>query len=282
MLRPARHLACLAVVMLLPVARAWAHPGWGLVRDSVRGTVYYTDLVQVWQIDRDGRRTIAVPDVHTHELRLDRLGVLHGEDAEFVGGSRFRVRTWRREVDGRVVLSAWADGGRAEAGFVADGSGAHYWASCDAVRDRCVIKRRLPNGRVDTAAGGRTFARPLNFLAEHPDGSVLVADGADIGRLTPSGVALLYRGVTRDRGRFAIMGMTAARDGMLWVAAAGDSAVLRIVPGGRIETVERSRGPWIPSAVLPVADGRWTMEYDGARCRVRFTPLRGRERVYGD
>jgi hypothetical protein len=274
--------ACLVgLALLLPISPAAAHPGWGLVRDATRGVVYYTDLVQVWQIDRRGVRTIAVADVHTHELLLDQRGVLHGEDQEFVGGSRFRVRVWRREVDGRVIHGPWADGGRADAGFVTDGRNARYWASCDAARDRCVIKRRDATGRIDTAAGGHFFARPLNFLTSHPDGSVLVADGADIARLTPGGVTVLHRAVTRDRGRFAIMGMTVTTDGTIWLAAAGDSSVVRIRPDGVRELVERVRRPWIPSAVLPVSDGRYTMEYDGARCRVRFTPVRGPERVYG-
>jgi hypothetical protein len=48
-----------------------AHPNSSLVRDTVRDIVYYSDLQHVWQIDREGRRTVAVRDVHTHYLRLD-------------------------------------------------------------------------------------------------------------------------------------------------------------------------------------------------------------------
>jgi len=44
---------------------ALAHPGVGIVVDS-RGNVFYTDLEQVWMIDRAGRRSVTVPNVHSH------------------------------------------------------------------------------------------------------------------------------------------------------------------------------------------------------------------------
>ena len=44
--------------------------------------IYYTDLQRVYRIDANGERSVAVPDVHTHELRLDDPGNLYGEDLE--------------------------------------------------------------------------------------------------------------------------------------------------------------------------------------------------------
>lgn len=47
-----------------------AHPPVGIVMDR-SGVVYYSDLERVWKIEPDGRKTVAVPDAHTHELDLD-------------------------------------------------------------------------------------------------------------------------------------------------------------------------------------------------------------------
>ena len=56
-----------AAALLLTRFLATAHPGVGLVEDS-RGNVYYTDLVHVWKISPDGRKTIAVRNAHTQRL----------------------------------------------------------------------------------------------------------------------------------------------------------------------------------------------------------------------
>ena len=61
-----------------------AHPSIGLVSDS-RGNIYYTDLVHVWKITPDGERSIAVKDVHTHELYIDDIDDLYGEHEWYEG-----------------------------------------------------------------------------------------------------------------------------------------------------------------------------------------------------
>jgi len=92
---------CLLIVLLvlgLPLRRAAAHPGTGIVRDR-RGNVYYTDLVHVWRITRAGHKSVVVHNVHTHELAIDSLGNLYGEDSRYLssgeGDDRYRHRVWR-------------------------------------------------------------------------------------------------------------------------------------------------------------------------------------------
>lgn len=52
-----------------------AHPPVALVMDR-GGNVFYSDLERVWMIAPDGRKSVAVPGVHTHELGLDAEGNL--------------------------------------------------------------------------------------------------------------------------------------------------------------------------------------------------------------
>ena len=61
-----------------------AHPGIGIVMDN-EGNVYYTDLTHVWKIPKEGKLTIAVENVHTHELYLDSNGNLYGEHEWYNG-----------------------------------------------------------------------------------------------------------------------------------------------------------------------------------------------------
>jgi sugar lactone lactonase YvrE len=273
--------ALLAATLAAAPRRAGAHPGWGVVRDAA-GNVYYTDLAHVWRVDARGRRSIVVRDVHTHELMLDSAGALYGEHAEFLGGDRFRHRVWRRTRDGRVedVVPRRA-GYRDGYGFVRGGDGALYWASCLG-GGSCVVKRRDPAGRVDTAARGARFAAPLNFLAAAPDGTLLVADGADLHRITRDGrLVRVARALAREGGRFALMGVHAARDGRVYVAAHFDRAVIELAPDGTRRVAARSEAPWRPSGVLAAPDGLWVLEYDDARARLRHLRPDGRVRTFG-
>src|SRR5687768_15883654 len=94
----------LAVLLLvLPLRSAFGHPGVGIVRDR-QGNVFYTDLTHVWRITPAGRKSIVVRDVHTHELAIDSLGNVYGEDSRYLGSGegddRWRTRIWRLGPDG--------------------------------------------------------------------------------------------------------------------------------------------------------------------------------------
>lgn len=69
----------LLFTLIVSSPHCYSHPGIGLVYDG-QHTIYYTDLEHVWKINTDnGLKEIAVHNVHTHELFLDRKGNLYGE-----------------------------------------------------------------------------------------------------------------------------------------------------------------------------------------------------------
>ncbi|MEO7219776.1 MAG: hypothetical protein ABIZ73_04040 [Gemmatimonadaceae bacterium] len=75
------------------------------------GNVFYTDLFHVWRIAPGGKKSIAVRDVHTHELAIDSGDNVFGEDKEYLGGDRYRRCIWRRSPDGRVTdVASLGDG----------------------------------------------------------------------------------------------------------------------------------------------------------------------------
>jgi hypothetical protein len=266
-----------AVVPLLAAAApARAHPGVGIVMDR-QGNVFYTDLEQVWRIAPNGGRSIAVPDVHTHELSMDAAGNLFGEDSEYLGGDRWRTRVWRRAPDGRMTdVIPWTDGFWRDYGFVRDAAGAVYWPYCP--ERRCSIRRRAPDGRIGTVAPGVRWAGNINWLAAAPDGSLIVVDGRDLRRIDRAGrLGTLARNVGE-----MMMGMWVDARSNVYVAVYGARAVVRVAPGGRVTTVARTAAPWAPSGVTVAPNGDlWLLEYSTSnQARVRRVRPDGRGTVY--
>jgi hypothetical protein len=84
-------------LLLLSVVTAAAHPGIGIVQDR-RGNVFITDTKQVWKIAPEGRISVAVPGVHTHELCLDSNDDLYGEDLWYEGDATRRSTSGIRTI----------------------------------------------------------------------------------------------------------------------------------------------------------------------------------------
>ncbi|HEU0300196.1 MAG TPA: hypothetical protein VFR37_12095 [Longimicrobium sp.] len=267
-------LAC--ALLLAAASPASAHPGVGIVLDR-RGNVFYTDLHHVWRIAPDGRRSIAVRDVHTHELAIDSAGNLFGEDNRYQGGDRYRHRVWRRTPDGRVTdVVPWRDGFWREYGFVWDRAGAMYWVQCPG--RVCTIRRRTRDGRTSTFAPGVRFDRQINWIAAGPDGSLYVVDGPDLRRVTREGrLTTVARGLGEH-----LMGMWPDGRGSVYVAVYGARAVVRVGADGRVATVARTPAPWGPSGVAVAPNGDlWILEYSTSNeARVRRVAANGRVTVF--
>lgn len=275
-------LRAVAILWLLVAAPAIAHPGWGIVRDS-EGNIYYTDLTQVWKVAPDGTRTIAVPDVHTHELYLDARDNLYGEHLWYEGeaSDRWGHRVWRRAPDGTIRdIVPPTRGFRTALSFVRDRAGNMYW------RDHGLIRRHAPGG-------GENLVSPRRFtdirsMTVSPAGDVyLISEGALIRvgadgeartlaeSLGESNPALPFVGEHHQ-----LMGLWLDAAGNAYVAVFGNFKVKRIDPAGRVATVARSTFPWSPTGGLVAPDGRlWLLEYSAtndARIRMADAPEPGR------
>lgn len=284
--RPELLLLLLLILLALPMQEARAHPGIGIVRDR-QGNVFYTDLVHVWRITPAGHKSIAVPNVHTHELAVDSLGNVYGEDSRYLGGEgddRYRHRVWRRSPDGRVTdIVPWRIGFWRDYGFVRDRAGAMYWISCPA--QRCSIHRRAPTATSRAAttivAAPGQFRTRINWVAASATepGVLYVVDGTALRRLDPSGGVTT---VTPNVGTL-VMGLWPTVTGDVYVAVYGARAVVRVrIADGRVSTVARSPAPWAPSGVLVARDrSLWVLEYSTANtARVRRIAPDGTARVF--
>jgi hypothetical protein len=277
MLRRALLIAALAVALAAPL---WPHPGVGIVKDP-RGFVFYTDLVQIWQIDLQGHRSIAVPNVHTHELAIDGAGNLIGEEVRGEGGG-WQHRIWRRAPDGKITdVVPWTTGFWQDDGLSWDRAGYRYWVICP--EHRCVMRRREPSGRIVELARGTQFHYPVNWLTVSPEGVVFFPDGPDLRRLDAKGkLSTLAAGLGPPNNQNALMGLRLAADGAIYIAVPSRRAVLRVAPGGKSSVAARSPAPLAPSGILLDADRSiWILEFDPEnRIRVRRVQPNGVATIY--
>ncbi|MEA2236099.1 MAG: hypothetical protein QOC81_823 [Thermoanaerobaculia bacterium] len=242
---------------------AFAHPSVSVVIDS-RGNVYYSDLAQIWRVAPDGTRSIAVPNVHSHELYVDAAGTLYGENVWYNGeaANTWGNSVWKRTSDGRVsFVHPPRAGFNEDTSFVRDAAGNQYFA----IHDKNEIRRKSPDGRVVTMARG-SF-KDIRWMTVSPNGIVYLIDSIDLVRITPDGkITTVARNLSSHAlaggDRHRVQGLWLDRAGNVYVAASADGVVKRVNPAGRVEVVARSTFPWSPSggAIAPNGD-LWVLEY---------------------
>ena len=266
----------LLAVFLFGTGTALAHPGVGIVIDS-RGNVYYTDLEQVWKIDAAGRKTIAVPNVHTHELAVDAADNLYGEHLWYEGEriNKWGHRVWRRSPDGRVVnVIPPREGYRLEYSFVRDRAGTMYWAD----RGRSEIRKRAGTGPIVTIAHGQF--REIRWMNVTPDGVVYLVDWHDLVRVD-GGIRTIVRDLATTNmlrpdlgGRHVLFGIWFDRPGNIYVADFAHREVKRVTSQGRVSVAATSTFPWGPTGGVFAPNGDlWLLEYSiENRARARRIP----------
>jgi hypothetical protein len=244
----------LLIIMLFPLG-ALAHPGIGIVQNS-KGAVYYTDLKQVWKIDPNGRRQVAVPLVHTHELYIDSSDNLYGEHLWYNGEreNTWGHFVWRLSAEGVLDTIAGPNSGFLENySFVRDGAGNMYWVEEHTV-SRFMI--RAPDGSITTLAEGRF--KGVRWLHATPQGVLYFMDAKDLYKVSPDGkVRLVAKDITQHGAAFAgagrshaLFGIWTDKTGNIYVANYSGRVVKSINPNGKIQNAVFSEAPWAPTGGL--------------------------------
>jgi hypothetical protein len=279
-----RYLLTAATLLAFAGGSISAHPGVGIVRDS-RGNIFYTDLKHVWKISPAGERSIAVRNVHTHELFVDSTDNLYGEHLWYEGDATklWGHRVWRRSPAGVVTDVIPARRGfrddHDEFHFVQDSRGRMYWADRGTTT---AIRRRNPGAGVTVLAEG---LRAVGWLTVTPRGFVYFVEEGDLRRITPDGTLSTVARDLNERGLSEflmeaghnIMGLWTDSAGNVFLACLGGRMVKRVDPRGTVAVVIRSEAPWGPTGGLSTPnDDLWLLETsDDNRVRVRH--LRGDE-----
>jgi sugar lactone lactonase YvrE len=275
------------LVLLWVGTTTHAHPGVGIVQDS-RGNVFFTDLKQVWRVTPDGTKSVAVTNVHTHELCLDADDNLYGEHLWYEGDAtkKWGHRVWCLKRDGTLsdVIPA-REGFLNDYSFVRDRAGTMYWADRGA---QTVIKKRSPGGKINDHAAAEF--RDVRWMTATPGGTLYLIDSGDLRRVAPDGqvttVAVKVSEHTPPPAaaahRHYQMGLWTDRDGQVYVAVAEERLVLRVQADGATKVVARSSRPWHPSGGMFDRDGNlWLLEYSSTNAvRARRIDRSGAERIF--
>src|ERR1044071_3205862 len=269
--------------VLLVAAGARAHPAVGIVRDRV-GNVFYSDTARVWRINPQGVKSIAVDNVHTHELWLDAEGNLYGEHLWYEGDvtHKWAHRVWKLAPNGTLSDLIPARSGLREDYrdffFARDRNGVMYWVEKGPPAN---IHKRAPGGPDQVLA--QLSLSQAGWLSGMPDGDVLVADGSALYRINTTGqVDILSASLSESHERYAIMGAWKDGTGNIYVADYGSSAVKKIDAAGHVSTAAASAPSWAPTGGLSAPDGSlWILENSKSNVqRVRHVEPGGKEKIF--
>lgn len=260
-----------------------AHPGVGIVMDS-KGNVFYTDLKQVWKIDGQGRKTVVVNNVHTHELYIDEADNLYGEHLWY-NGERLNTwghYVWRYSADRKFEkIIPDTEGFLTNYSFVRDHHGNMFWADRDAACQRVVKHDR--NG-ITSKIGNSCFEN-IRWMTATPAGNVYLVDLTGLKMVNRWGqVKTLSAQLAEQRANdpHQVMGLSADKNENVFVAVYGAGKIKKVTPAGQVFTVAETAASWSPTGVLSAPNGDlWILECSPANeVRVERITKDGRRIIY--
>lgn len=256
-------LFCL-LTFLLPLS-VHTHPGVGIVKDG-NGNIYYTDLHQVWKIN-NGKKTIVVPDVHTHELYIDQFDNLYGEGGYYDDKTaKFYHYLWVLRPNGSIDTVL----GMKEAYISQDFSLARDKKNNEFYIKRFLkpqtdtnhIYRKTPNGKEKIFAKGNF--KDVNWLHPQNDGSLLYASGNSIFRVDSLGnITTVSNQInnTNSKKDVLIWGIWQDKSKIVYAAVFSDRSIKKIDFKGSISTVYTSKGGWAPlHGIFDNKNKLWVLE----------------------
>jgi hypothetical protein len=255
----------------LVASTALAHPGSGIVVGRL-GQVYFVDTgLGLWEIDLQGRLGRHEGPAN-HWLTIDHEGRFAGvrlpeplpRDVSVVGTRPALI------LGGDFPLAIGADGALYYPH--AGGDGPVRLLRLTPTGGRAVFAT-LPDAFELGPGGRRVRARWIHGLAGGPDGSLYYTERHAVRRIDASGSVSLVAGgvtvpdclsppaITEARVVPALRGLDIGPGGVVYVAASGCSALLRITPAGDVSVVLRSSDGWSPTGVAVAGSDLYVLEY---------------------
>jgi len=269
---------CAIAIIILISTFCYAHPGIGIVCDS-RDNIFYSDLANVYKIS-NGRTSIAVANVHTHELYLDENDILYGEHVSYQPGTeKFYHYLWRLTPDGDLdtVVDLSQAYIKHDFSLARDRQGNEYYLR---LKDTQRLYKRDVSGRENVFATGN-FAG-IKWLHPQHDGSLLLVSDNNVLRITATGsTVVLARNIGNSKPSFAfcednitIWGAWEDHNRNVYVAVFSDQAIKQITPKGEVSVRYTSTGKWSPTHGVFDKKGKlWVLECsDKNEIRVVLAP----------
>jgi hypothetical protein len=256
-----------------------AHPGIGIVKDS-KGFIYYTDLLHVWKI-ANGRKKIVVPNVHTHELHVDKADNLYGEGGYYDDKEKkFYHYLWRYGKNGRLdtVIGMREAYKQHNFSLARDKDGNEYYIKQFLINPDTNRIYQKPRGGKERIWASGNF-KGVRWLHPQDDGSLLYVFNNALYRVKNKGeVQLVKNGLANDRPSFRLAGNNRMvwgtwqdKHGNIYVAVFSDGAVKKIDTKGNMITLYQSKRNWTPLHGVFDDQGRMYVLESSDKNEVRVT-----------
>jgi hypothetical protein len=254
----------LLFISLLAAITTFAHPGIGIVRDS-KGFIYYTDLTNVYRLDPStNKKSIAVPNVHTHQLYMDAQDNLYGEHLWYAdeATNRFDHYLWKLSAEDKLETISGTSNAYADFDFslVRDNEGNQY--RVQALTTDHILKK-TKEGTVETIASG-SF-KNVSWLQPAGDGTLYFSNGNAVFKIAGgAGVVKVAGPVSSNENDPAIYRIWQKETaGPLYVAVASEHAI-KIDSSGLIENffIEKGNNWLITGGVFDKEGELWVLEYN--------------------
>lgn len=265
MFRAMNRLFITIILVTTAITFAAGHPGIGIVMDS-RQNVFYTDLKHVWKIDKTGKRTIAVQNVHTHELYLDKNDNLFGEHLWYEGeaSDKWGFYIWKLSPTGsleKVVKPT--EGFPDNYSFIRDD---HHMFLIDR-KDKCqeIVKKNETERFVHSKA----CFENVRWMTRSERGNIYLIDGLDLKKIDVNGnVELMASAIAEKKltqftvsDQHAAMGLWTDRQENVYVAVYGARVVKKVTPDKKVTEVLQTSLRWSPTGGFLAPNGDfWLLE----------------------
>lgn len=257
-----------------------AHPGIGIVMDS-QGNVFYTDLTQVWKIAPDGSHTIAVEDVHTHELYIDNSDNLYGEHLWYEGEAtdKWGYYIWCLSSKGQLQKTiSPTEGFPVNNTLVRDSKGNMYWP--EKSNNFEVLKKETPTGEISLYTDYQFKDIRWVYFSKY-DRNLYVIDYLKLKKVKPNGQVVMITDKLQEAApshaevgdHHYLMGIWSDVKLSTFVAVYGARKVKEIGTNGDVKTVFESPEDWSPSGGLVAPDGSWWIMEFSVRNKTRVRKI---------
>lgn len=270
----------LTCCLLLCKQLLFADPGVGVVIDS-KGNVFYTDLFNVWMLKPDGSKTIAVPNVHTHELYMNAKDELLGEHLWFNGEqlNTWGYYLWKRNADGSIVKLKDSTAGFSNESFVRDRVGNKYFVEKSIPSLFWMMDttgKKILLGQASFSGIGRLHISPKGSLYFTNRGDLYVIPAGDTLQLYLKDVGEINNDDTLKNSSHTIMSTWNDSKDNLYIATG--NVIKQITKKKLVNTIYKSTGDWKPSGGLITPNGDfYVLEYN-SKNEVRVNKISAEER----
>lgn len=268
----------LIIFLALIVISVQAHPPIAIVMD-MEGNIFYSDLVNVLKIDKKGSKSIAVEDVHTHNLYLDDFGNLYGEHEWYEGEETdiWRNYVWKLSKDGAFSkLISSSDGMLDNNTLVRDSKGNSFWAKKVDNHEILMIESK---DKISRAFLNHEFDDIRWIYYSKHDENIYVVDKLKVKVIDKNGKLIFTSNSLKTEGKafegvgdhHYVYGVWTDPKGNFYIAVFGAKQIIKFNKERKPEVLYKSKDNWSPCGGVSDQEGNiWILEFsDNNETRVR-------------